>query len=91
MSLLRALAPGLVNIRLCIQVGGWNVTSHDIKPARAHHQMQRNDIGAPDSRLLDLLQNIAPPEEGNPPRARQRWGQGEDIVPRQVLSVYAPS
>ncbi len=50
-----ALGPGFVNARQCCQVRGWDVAPHDVKSACAHHQMQRNDVGAPDSRLLDLI------------------------------------
>jgi hypothetical protein len=52
--------------------------------------MQRNNIGLSNLRLLDLVQNIAPLEDGNPPWAWQCHGQGKDIVPRQVPSVDAP-
>jgi hypothetical protein len=62
-----ALRPGIFNACQCCQVRGWDVTPHNVKLARAHHQMQRNDVGAPDSCLLNLVQTIAPPEEGNPP------------------------
>jgi hypothetical protein len=62
-----ALIPGFFDARQCCQVRGWDVTPHDVKLACTHHQMQRNDIGAPDSCVLDLVRTIAPPEEGNPP------------------------
>ncbi len=56
-----ALRPGFVDACQCCQVRGWNVTPHDITSARTHHQMQRNDVGTPDSRLLNLVLTIAPP------------------------------
>ena len=54
MSPRRTLTPGCFDTRQCCQIRGWDVTPHDKKSGQPNNQMQRNDVGASNSCLLDL-------------------------------------